>query len=78
MDQTFTSNDMVAYLYGESTPAQTRATEAALAADPVLRGELAELTQTQASVPRVRFRARRRLLDVVRNYALGPDLQLSV
>ncbi len=78
MDQTFTPNDMVAYLYGECTLAQTRATEAALAADPVLRGELAELTQAQASVPRVRFSARRRLLEVVRNYALGPDLQLSV
>jgi anti-sigma factor RsiW len=78
MKQTFTSNDMIAYLYGESTPAQTRATEAALAADPVLRGELAELTQAQASVPRVRFSARRRLLDAVRNYAFGPDLQLSV
>ena len=57
MDQTFTKNDIVAYLYGESTPAQTRATEAALAADPVLRGELAELTQAQASLPRVRFSA---------------------
>jgi anti-sigma factor RsiW len=78
MDQTFTQNDIVAYLYGESTPAQTRVTEAALAGDPVLRGELAELTQAQASVPRVRFSARRRLLQVVRSYALGPDLQLSV
>ena len=78
MKQTFTSNDMIAYLYGESTPAQTEATEAALAADPVLRGELAELTQAQASLPRVRFSARRRLLEVVRNYAFGPDLQLSV
>ncbi|TXF90826.1 hypothetical protein FUA23_05140 [Neolewinella aurantiaca] len=78
MKQTSTHNDMLAYLYGESTPAQTRATEAALAADPVLRGELAELTQAQAALPRVRFSARKRLLDVVRNYAFGPDLQLSV
>ncbi|MFT6000195.1 MAG: anti-sigma factor RsiW [Neolewinella sp.] len=78
MDQTSTQINMVAYLYGESTPAQTRATEAALAADPVLRGELTELTQTQAAVPKVRFNARRRLLNVVRNYAFGPDLQLSL
>lgn len=78
MKQAFTQIDMVAYLYGECTPAQTRATEAALAADPVLRGELAELTQAQAAVPRVRFNARRRLLEVIRNYAVGPDLQLSV
>lgn len=78
MKQTFTNIDMIAYLYGESTPAQTDATEAALAADPVLRGELAELTQAQASVPRVRFNARRRLLQAIRNYANGPDLQLSM
>jgi len=65
-------------MYGESTPAQTEATEAALAADPVLRDELAELSRAQASLPRVRFSARRRLLDAIRNYAVGPDLQLSV
>lgn len=69
---------MIAYLYGESTPAQTKSTEAALAGDPFLRGELAELTQAQASIPRVRFSARRRLLAAIRNYAVGPDLQLSV
>lgn len=78
MPQTSTQIDMIAYLYGESTPAQTKTTEAAIAADPVLRGELAELTQAQASLPRVRFSARRRLLDAIRNYAGGPDLQLSL
>lgn len=78
MNQTFTQNDMIAYLYGESTSAQTRATEAAMAADPVLRGEFGELTQAQASLPKVRFNARRRLLQAIRNYAVGPDLQLSI
>jgi len=78
MNQTFTKNDMVAYLYGESTPGQTRATEAALAADPVLRGELGELTQAQASLPKVRFNARRRLLQAIRSYAVGSDMQLSL
>ncbi len=78
MPHTSPQIDMIAYLYGESTPAQTKATEAAIAADPVLRGELAELTQAQASLPRVRFSARRRLLDAIRNYAGGPDLQLSL
>ena len=78
MKQTFTKNDMVAYLYGDSTPAQTRATETALAGDPVLRGELGELTRTQASLPKIRFNAKRRLLQAIRNYAVGPDLQLSL
>ena len=73
-----TQLDMIAYLYGESTPAQTRATERALAADPVLRGELTELTVSQASVPRLRFSAPKRILRIIRDYAAGPDLQLSV
>lgn len=72
MAQSFTL-DVIAYLYGESTPAQTRATEAALAADPVLRGELADLTAAQAALPKVRFHARERLLRAIRGYARGTD-----
>ena len=78
MFQTSTQLDMIAYLYGESSPAQTKATEAAIAADPVVRGELAELVQAQAALPKVRFSARKRLLRVIRSYAAGPDLQLSL
>lgn len=78
MASTSTQNDLIAYLYGESTPAQTKSTEAALAGDPVLRSELTELTQAQASLPRLRFSARRRLLKAIRSYAKGADLQLSV
>lgn len=77
MKQTFTQNDMIAYLYGESTPAQTQATEAALAADPVLRGELAELTEAQAALPKVKFQPRRRLLRFLQDYA-SIDYQLSM
>lgn len=69
MKHTFTRNDLVAYVYGDATPAQAKATEAALAADPVLRHELAQLVAAQASLPRVRFSPRRRLVDAIRRYA---------
>ena len=69
MTQTFTLNDLVAYAYGDTTRAQAQATEAALAADPVLVTELAELVESQARLPKVRFNARRRLLDAIRKYA---------
>ena len=67
--QTFTLNDLVAYTYGDTSPAQREATEAALAGDPVLRTELAELVRAQAALPAVRFQPRRRLLEVIRRYA---------
>ncbi|OAV44712.1 hypothetical protein [Lewinella sp. 4G2] len=78
MQQTSTQFDMIAYLYGEATPAQVRATENAIAADPVVRRELTELVEAQASLPKVAFSAPRRLMRALRNYASGPDLQLSL
>ncbi len=78
MTSAFTDLDLIAYLYGETTPDQSETTESALAADPVLRHELTELTIAKAGIPKVRFNAPRRLLRVLRNYAAGPDLQLSL
>ncbi|NJC26349.1 hypothetical protein [Neolewinella antarctica] len=78
MQQSSTHLDLVTYLYGESTTAQAQATEKSLAGDPVLRHEFTDLVQAQASLPKVRFSARKRLLQVIRKYAAGPDLQLSV
>ncbi len=71
MMQTFTLNDLVAYAYGDTTPAQLRATEAAIAGDPVIRMELTELVEAQAALPKVSFRPRRRLLEAIRRYALA-------
>ena len=71
MMHTFTKNDLVAYCYGDTTPAQADATEAALAGDPVLRHELTELTEAQAALPRLRFQPKKRLLAAIRRYAAG-------
>ena len=71
MMRTFTLNDLVAYTYGDTTPAQLAATEAALAGDPVLRTKLTELVEAQAALPKVKFRPRRRLLNAIRRYALN-------
>ena len=71
MMHTFTQNDLVAYVYGDASPDQTEATEAALAADPVLVSEMVELVEAQASLPRVRFSPRRRMVNAILRYATG-------
>ena len=77
MKHTFTQNDLVAYVYGDGTPAQLAAAESALAGDPVLVSDLVELVEAQASLPRVRFSPRARILKAIRRYATGePSPQL--
>lgn len=62
MKQTLPTLDLISYLYGEASPAQIRAAEAAIAADPVNRNELTELQIAKASFPKVMFNAPRRVL----------------
>ncbi|WP_157974339.1 hypothetical protein [Lewinella sp. IMCC34183] len=69
MKQSFTQEDLVAYVYGEATGEQVRATEAALAADPALVTELTRLVEAQANLPKVRFSPRRRIIEKILNYA---------
>ncbi len=69
MTKNFTPFDFVAYLYGEGTPNQTKATEAALAADPVLADELEAMTMAQAAIPRVKFNAPKRVLRRILGYS---------
>lgn len=69
MTRNFTPSDLIAYVYAEASPAQSAATEAALAADPVLREEHDELTMAKEALPRVKFNAPKKLLDRVLGYS---------
>ncbi|THH39737.1 anti-sigma factor [Neolewinella litorea] len=69
MKQQFTQEDLVAYVYGEADRDQIRATEAALAADPALVTELTRLVEAQASLPKVRFSPRKRIVNAILRYA---------
>ena len=42
-----------------------------MAADPVLVSEMVELVEAQASLPRVRFGPRRRIVNAILRYATG-------
>jgi len=77
MKQSFTQEDLVAYVYGEATKAQIEATEDAIAADPALITELTRLVEAQAALPKVKFHPRRRIVDAILRYARGePSPQL--
>ncbi|MGB3800251.1 MAG: hypothetical protein WA952_10585 [Lewinella sp.] len=69
MKQDFTQEDLVAYIYGEASKAQIKATEAALAGDPLLVHQLTELVESQASLPKVMFNPRRRIVKAILRYA---------
>ncbi|MCP9236405.1 hypothetical protein [Lewinella sp. JB7] len=71
MKQTFTQADLVAYVYGEADKDQIEATEAAIAADPALVTELVRMVEAQASLPRIKFSPRRRIVDAILRYARG-------
>ena len=71
MKQDFTQEDLVAYIYGEADHNQIKATEAALAADPLLVHQLTELVEAQASLPKVMFNPRRGIVKAILRYARG-------
>ena len=71
MKQNFTQEDLVAYIYGEADNNQIKATEAALAADPLLVHQLTELVEAQASLPKVMFNPRRGIVKAILRYARG-------
>ena len=75
MQQTFTPNDLVAYLYNETTAGQMLAIREALHRDPALQSELRELRQAQRELPRVKFNAPARTLDRVRHYSRAAALE---
>jgi len=69
MTQNFTPFDLIAYVYGEITPLQVEATEAALAADPILSHEMDELIVAKESLPRIKFNAPKRVLNSILGYS---------
>lgn len=69
MMQNSTQTNLVAYLYGDATPARAEETEAALAADPLLAEELDELSMAKSNVPRVLFSAPPAVLGRIIGYS---------
>lgn len=75
MKQTFTKEDLTAYLYSEMNQAEHIAFEQALGADPLLANEVAELRQTKQQFPKVKFNAPKRSLQKIMNYSRSTALE---
>ena len=75
MKQNFTSEDLMAYLYAETTIAQRLAIQEALRRDPVLSQELEQLKHAKRQFPRVKFTAPNRSLQAVLNYSRTTALE---
>lgn len=69
MKHQFTKQDLVAYAYGDASILQIKATEHAFASDPALISELVLLVEAQAALPKIKFKPRRRILDMILRYA---------
>jgi hypothetical protein len=65
----FTPEDLLLYLYKETSPAQTAAISAALETDWSLREKFEELTLAQKELSAIRLSPGRKTVDNILNYA---------
>ena len=69
MKQNFTHQDLVRFLYNETTASETLAINEALHSDPVLKQEFQVLTQGRQQLPAVSFLPSRSTVRRILNYS---------
>ena len=73
----FTQEDLLLYLYNETSPAQTAAIKAALETDWSLREKFEELTSAQKQLQTLQMSPSRQTIDNILNYAEKAVSELS-
>ena len=74
----FTPEDLLQYLYNETSPAHSAAIKAALENDWSLREKFEELTTAQNELQTLRFSPSRQTIDNILRYAEKAISELSV
>ena len=69
MTQTYTSENLLLYLYGETDPTETRRLERELAHSPTLQRTLATLKAAKGMLPPVKFAPRPTAIDAILKYS---------
>ena len=69
MDQTFTQNKLIKYLYQETSAAETLAVSEALQENVLLREEYFELRKAYDQLPKVKFNAKPSTLQNILQYS---------
>jgi len=73
----FTPEDLIQYLYNETSPAQTAAIKAALETDWSLREKFEELTAAQKELSAIKLSPGNKTIDNILNYAEKAVSELS-
>lgn len=78
MSKNFTPENLIAYLYGETTVTELLAIENAICGDPILANDYDELAAAYDELPRVTFNAPRTALQAVLRYSEKTALEQQV
>jgi anti-sigma factor RsiW len=73
----FTPEDLIQYLYNETSPAQTAAIKAALETDWSLREKFEELTAAKKELSAIKLSPGNKTIDNILNYAEKAVSELS-
>ena len=77
MTQKFTSNDLVRFIYHETTASETLRIEQAMESDLALRAEYELLLNGHRVYPQVKFNARKSTLQAILSYSQKTTLETS-
>lgn len=75
MKQTFTPEDLTAYVYAETSINQRLAIQDAARRDPILAQEIEQLRIAKQQFPKVKFTASKRSLQNILNYSRSTALE---
>ena len=78
MKQTFTQNDLLRYIYNETTMNETNEIRRALAEDALLRNEYDSLLEGYQLLPKVKFQPSRSVLQDIMDYSAISSLEASL
>ncbi|MEZ4946839.1 MAG: hypothetical protein R2804_14980 [Cyclobacteriaceae bacterium] len=71
MTQTFTQDDLIRYIYHETTEKETREIDRALICDSELQKQYKELVTTKKQLDTIRMEPSERTINGILNYARG-------
>ena len=78
MKQTFTQNDLLRYIYKETSMTETYEIRRALAEDALLRNEYDSLLEGYKMLPKVKFQPSRTAIQNILDYSAISSLEASL
>lgn len=78
MKQTFTQNDLLRYIYSETSMTETKEIRQAIAEDAILRNEYDSLLEGYKILPKVKFQPSRSALQNIMDYSAISQIEYSL